>query len=342
MTGSSNHKAVHPSKGIRVAVIDDWQGIAGASIDWAPLRAKADVTFLRDPFLDEEHAAAELKDFDIVLSMRERTRFPASLINKLTFLKMLGITGPLGEFVDMDACTARSILICGTEYPATVSVAASELALGLMLAVARGIPAADANMRRGQFQQGLQVGIGLAGKTVGLLGLGRLGARMSQSCRALGMNVQAWSVNLTAEEADTQTVRYVSKDDLFSTSDVISIHLRLSNRTTGLVGSSDLSKMKKDAILINTSRGPIVDEGALIAALRSGRIRAGLDVFDVEPLPADHPLRNLPNVVLTPHLGYAISDTWAVFYGQSAENAIAFLDGKPIRALNSLLDPAIN
>jgi phosphoglycerate dehydrogenase-like enzyme len=318
----------------KVAVLDDWQGVARGSADWSPLLARAEVVFFAQAFADEDDAAAKLADFEIILSMRERTALPASLINRLPTLRMLGITGARNASLDTDACTARGIPVCNTGGGAGADAATAELALGLLLAAARAIPAADANMRAGRFQEGVPVGISLAGKTIGIVGLGRLGSAMAGFCRALNMTVLAWSENLTAEKAQAAGATLVSKEDLMSRSDAVSIHMVLSARSRGLIGPSDIARMKPGAILINTSRGPIVDEAALIEAVESRRIVAALDVYDREPLPADKPLRHAPNTVLTPHLGYGVRETWTAFYGQSIENALAFLDGKPVRVTN--------
>jgi phosphoglycerate dehydrogenase-like enzyme len=318
----------------KVAVLDDWQDVARSSADWSPLSARAEVVFFARAFDDEDDAAAQLADFEIVLSMRERTAMPASFINRLPKLRMLGITGARNASLDTEACTARGISVCSTEGGAGTEAAPAELALGLLLAVARTIPAADANMRAGRFQEGLPVGISLSGKTFGIIGLGRLGSAMAGFCRALNMNVLAWSENLTAEKAQAAGAALVAKEELLSRSDAVSIHMVLSPRSRGLIGASEIARMKPGAILINTSRGPIVDEAALIEAVQSRKIIAALDVYDREPLPADHPLRHAPNTVLTPHLGYGVRETWAVFYGQSIENALAFIDGKPVRVTN--------
>jgi phosphoglycerate dehydrogenase-like enzyme len=318
----------------KVAVLDDWQGVARSSADWSPLSARADVVFFARAFDDEDDAATKLADFEIVLSMRERTPLPASLVNRLPKLRMLGITGTRNASLDTPACTARGVIVCNTIGGEAIRAATAELALGLLLAAARAIPAADANLRAGHFQEGLPVGISLAGKTVGIVGLGSLGSLMAHYCLALNMNVLAWSENLTAERAQAAGGTWVSKEELFSRSDAISIHLVLSPRTRGLIGAADIARMKVGAILINTSRGPIVDEGALLEGVQSGRIIAALDVFDREPLPANHPLRSAPNTVLTPHLGYGVQETWTEFYQQSMENALAFLEGKPVRVTN--------
>ena len=318
----------------KVAVLDDWQGVAKTSADWSKLMARAEVVFFDQAFADENDAAAKLADFEIVLSMRERTPLPGSLINRLPKLRMLGMTGARNASLDTAACTARGVVVCNTQGGGGTEAATAELALGLLIAAARGIPAGDANIRAGNFQEGVPVGINLAGKTLGLLGLGRLGSHMARYGRALNMNLLAWSQNLTAEKAQAQGATYVTKEDLFSRSDAVSVHLVLSERTRGLVGPADIARMKSGAILINTSRGPIVDEKALLDALQARRIVAALDVFDREPLPPNHPLRKAPNTVMTPHLGYGVQDTWLHFYPQSMENALAFLDGKPMRVVN--------
>ncbi len=318
---------------IKVAVLDDWQGIAKSSTDWTQLLAVAEVIFFEEAFSDEDDVAEKLADFEIVLSMRERTPLPGSLISRLPRLRMLGITGSYNASLDLAACRARGIVVTNTTGGKGSEAATAELALGLLLAAARAIPAADANMRDGRFQEALPVGLGLASKTIGIVGLGRLGSHMARYCQALNMRVLAWSENLTEERAKAEGATLVSKEELFSNSDAISIHLVLSPRTRGLIGAFDLARMKPGAILINTSRGPIVEERALIDAVQSRRIIAALDVFDREPLPADHPLRSAPNTVLTPHLGYGVQETWREFYGQSVENALAFLKGSPVRVL---------
>jgi phosphoglycerate dehydrogenase-like enzyme len=318
----------------KVAVLDDWQGVARSSTDWSPLLARAEVVFFAHAFDDENDAAAKLAEFEIVLSMRERTPLPASLINRLPKLRMLGITGARNATLDTAACTARGVLVCNTVGGGGAQAAPAELALGLLLAAARAIPAADANIRARRFQEGLPIGISLAGKTIGIIGLGRLGSHMANYCRALNMTVLAWSQNLTAAQAQAVGATLVSKEELLSRSDAVSIHLVLSPRSRGLIGAADIALMKPGAILINTSRSPIVDETALLEAVQSRRIIAALDVFDREPLPENHPLRTSPNTVLTPHLAYGVRETWTEFYQQSMENALAFLEGKPMRATN--------
>jgi phosphoglycerate dehydrogenase-like enzyme len=318
----------------KVAVLDDWQGVAKTSADWSPLQARAEVVFFAKAFDNEDDAARQLADFDIVLSMRERTPLPGSLINRLPKLRMLGMTGARNASLDTPACTARGVVVCSTAGGGNSEAATAELALGLLIAAARAIPAGDANIRSGKFQEGVPVGYALQGKTMGVIGLGRLGSHMARYCKALNMNLLAWSQNMTPDRAQAAGATMVSKEELLSRSDAVSIHLVLSDRTRGLIGAADLARMKQGAILVNTSRGPIVDEKALIEAVTAGKIVAALDVFDREPLPANHPLRVAPNVVMTPHLGYGVQETWVGFYPQSVENALAFLGGKPVRVTN--------
>jgi phosphoglycerate dehydrogenase-like enzyme len=318
----------------RVAVLDDWQGVARGAADWAPLQARADVVFFADAFADQDDAAAKLADFDIVLSMRERTPLPASLINRLPKLRMLGMTGARNASLDTPACTARGIPVCATQGGGYNDSATAELALGLLIAAARGLAVGDANIRAGGFQMGVPVGIGLAGKTLGVIGLGKLGQYVTGYAKALRMNVIAWSQNLTAEKAEAAGAKLVSKDELMATSDAITIHMVLSDRSRGLVGRADIARMKPRAILVNTSRGPIIDEAAMLEALHANKIVAALDVYDREPLPIDHPLRKAPNTVLSPHLGYCVKETWDGFYPQMIENALGFMDGKPVRVTN--------
>ncbi len=319
---------------IRVAVLDDWQGVARGAADWSALQARADLVFFEQAFADEDDAAAKLADFEVVLSMRERTPLPGSLINRLPKLRMLGMTGVRNLSLDTAACTARGVLVCNTQGGGMADSATAELALGLLISAARGLAVGDAVIRSGGFQMGVPVGIGLAGKTLGVLGLGRLGGYMAAYAKALRMNVIAWSQNLTAEKAAAAGAVLVSKHELMAASDAISIHMVLSDRSRGMVGATEIARMKPGAILVNTSRGPIVDEAALLAAVHAGKIVAALDVFDREPLPADHPLRSAPNTVLSPHLGYCVQETWDSFYPQMVENAVGFLEGKPVRMVN--------
>jgi phosphoglycerate dehydrogenase-like enzyme len=319
---------------LRIAIIDDWQGVARSSADWSKLAARAELVFFADAFGSEHDAASALADFDIILTMRERTAFPGSLIRRLPKFRMLGITGPSNPTVDVEACTREGVTVCNTPRSEAL-YATAELALGLMIAAARSIPAADRSLRAGGFQLGVPVGIGLAGKTLGIVGAGRLGARLARYALALDMRVIAWSPNLTAGKAEEAGAVLVGKSDLMSEADVISVHMVLSPRTRGLIGADDIARMKQGAILINTSRGPLIDEAALLAAVQAGKIIAALDVYDREPLPKDHALRASEHTVLTPHLGYGVDETWRQFYSQSVENAEAFLDGKPVRVVNA-------
>ncbi len=316
-----------------VAVLDDWQGVARGSADWSKLEARASVTFFSAAFDSQDDAAAKLADFDIVLSMRERTPFPATLIARLPKLRLLGTTSGRTATVDLAACTAQGVVVCNTGS-GPGSAATAEIALGLLISAMRFIPAGDAALRAGRFQDGVPEGRALHGKTLGLLGLGRIGSMMARYGHALGMEVLAWSQNLTTEKAEAVGAIYTDKTTLLERADAVSLHLVLSDRTRGLLGEADLARMKPGAVLINTSRGPLIDEAALLAALHAGRITAGLDVFDREPLPIDHPLRRAPNTVLTPHLGYGVREVWSQFYPESVENALAFLDGKPMRVMN--------
>lgn len=317
----------------RIAVLDDWQGVARESADWSALTKRGEVVFFDRAFADMEDAARALADFDILIAMRERTAFPRALIERLPRLRMIALTGARSWTLDIQACTERSILVCNTGGMAA-SAATAELAFGLLLAAARAIPAADASMRAGRFQQGVPTGTALEGRTLGIIGLGKIGSRMARFGLAFGMRVLAWSENLTAETANAAGATVTDKARLLAESDAVSLHVVLSDRTRGIIGTNELALMKPDAILVNTSRGPLVDEAALIARLRTGRMVAALDVFDREPLPADHPLRALPNVVLTPHQGYCTREVYAQFYGESIENVLAFLEGKPLRVLN--------
>jgi phosphoglycerate dehydrogenase-like enzyme len=275
---------------VKIAVLDDWQDVARSSADWSGLAARAELVFFADAFPSEDEAARALADFDILLTLRERTPFPATLIRRLPKLRMIGVTGASNRSLDFEACTRQGVTVCNTTG-ADAPYATAELALGLMIAAARAIPIADRAMRAGGFQRGVPVGIGLAGKTLGVVGLGRLGARMARYALAIDMKVAAWSPNLTAARAAEAGARLVGKSDLMSGSDVISVHMVLSPRSRGLIAAADIARMKQGAILINTSRGPLVDEAALVAAVEAGKIIAALDVYDKEPLPPDHPLR---------------------------------------------------
>jgi len=313
---------------MKIAVLDDWQGVAETSADWSDLAARAEISFFGDALPNEDAAAEQLEDFDIIMSMRERTPFPASLITRLPKLKMLSVTGARNRSVDLKALAARGIVVTRTEAGEDGS-ATAELALALMLAAARGIAAGDAAIRAGGFQRGIAPGLTLRGRTLGLIGLGRLGAKMADYGRVLGMSVIAWSPNLTPERATAGGADWADKDDLLRRADVVSLHMVLAPSTVGIIGARALGLVRPGTIIVNTSRGPLIDEAALLEAVRAGRIVAALDVYDREPLPTDHPLRSAPNTVLSPHLGYCVQENFAVFYRQSIENVLAFLDGQP-------------
>lgn len=318
---------------IRVGVLDDWQGMAEQSADWAVLQQRADVVFFQAPFEDADALVNALAACDIIIAMRERTRFSRALLERLPKLRMIALTGGRTWTMDFDTLNARGIPVCHTGGEKS-GAATAEIALGLLLSAARFMNRGDASIRSGGFQGGVPAGNVLDGRTLGIIGLGKIGARMARYGLALGMRVIAWSENLTAEKASAAGVLLVDKSTLLRESDAISLHLVLADRTRGTLGANELAQMKSGAILINTSRGPLVDEAALLQNLQSGRLIAGLDVFEQEPLPTDHPLRNLPNTVLTPHLGYCVRDVYAQFYQESVDNVLSFLDGKPQRVLN--------
>ncbi|MGF1628094.1 MAG: D-2-hydroxyacid dehydrogenase family protein [Kiloniellaceae bacterium] len=316
---------------MKIALLDDYQGVALSRADWPGIVPQGEITVFRDTLTDPEALAARLKDFEIIGIMRERTPFPRSLIERLPNLKLLVTTGHRNDSIDVKAARARGITVCGTPSSAH---AAAELTWALIMAAARRIDLEAASFREGGWQVGL--GRDLKGTTLGVIGLGRLGSLVAGYGRAFGMKVIAWSQNLTAERAAAQGVEAVDKERLFGESDFITLHLRLSDRSRGLVNVEMLSLMKPDAWVVNTSRGPIIDRAALLGALKERRIGgAALDVFDVEPLPADDELRRLDNVVATPHVGYVSRENYAVFYRETAENIAAFLSGQP----RNVIDP---
>jgi len=317
----------------RVAVLDDWQGVAKRSADWSTLQQQADVIYFEDPFAGPDKLAQALSGFDIIVAMRERTKFSKELLDRLPKLRMIALTGGRTWTMDFDTLNARGIPVCHTGGEKS-GAATAEIALALLLSAARFINRGDATIRQGGFQGGVPSGDVLDGKTLGIIGLGKIGSRMARYGAALGMQVLAWSANLTVEKAAAAGAQLVDKVSLLTQSDAISLHLVLSDRTRGVLGAQDLALMKPGAILVNTSRGPLVDEAALVERLKTGKLIAGLDVFAQEPLPADHPLRSLPNTVLTPHLGYCALEVYAQFYWESIENVLAFLGGTPTRVLN--------
>jgi phosphoglycerate dehydrogenase-like enzyme len=316
---------------VRCAILDDYQNVVMKVADWSTLKGDIDIKVFREHLGGPDKVIAALQGFQIVVAMRERTGFPREVIEALPDLKLLITTGMRNASIDTEAAKARGITVCGTS---SFGSPTSGIAIGLMLELTRHIGQENARLHVGATWQAT-IGPDLEGMTLGILGLGKLGTRTANIAKAFGMKVIAWSQNLTPEKAQEAGVGYVSKDDLFRQSDFITIHIVLSQRSRGLVGARELGLMKPTAYLINTSRGPIVDEAALLAALRDNKIGgAGLDVFDVEPLPVDHPLRKMDNVVLTPHLGYVSEQNYRAYFAGVVEDIRGFLDGKPVRVMS--------
>jgi phosphoglycerate dehydrogenase-like enzyme len=314
---------------MRLSILDDYQGVALDMANWSPLAGGVEIVVERKPFADEDAAARALAGSEIVAAMRERTPFPRSLVERLPNLKLLNTTGMRNASFDMAALRDRGVVVCGTEGG---GLDTAELTWGLILGAARRIAEDHRAMREGLWQT--RIGNRLAGKTLGVLGLGRLGSAVARVGLAFEMKVIAWSPNLTAEHAAAVGVERVEKETLLRQSDVLSVHVVLSPRSRGLVGRNDIALMKRTAILVNTSRGPIVDVYAVIEALEAGRLGyAAFDVYDREPLPADHPLRRTPNVLLTPHIGFVTEENYRSSYPQIVENVAAFLDGNPVRVI---------
>lgn len=327
--------------GLRIAILDDYQDVARATADWSRLEAAgADITVFREHLgHDDDAVAAALAPFDVVVAMRERTPLNAARIGQLPNLRLIVSTGRRNASIDLKATGARGIPVCGTGY---LPAPAAEHTWALIHAATRHLATelGGSELRRADagwtHDGGWQwtVGHGLEGRRLGVLGLGNLGERVARVGLAFGMDVVAWSQNLTDERAAEVGVRRVEKDELFSTSDILSVHLVLSKRSRGLVGAAELALMKTDAILVNTSRGPIIDEAALLSALTAGQIGcAALDVYDLEPLPADHPLRTAPRTVLTPHIGYVTREQFEVFYRDAVEDIEAWAAGNPVRIM---------
>lgn len=315
----------------RVAILDDYQNIAFQAADWSSLPSDVELTVFNEHIKGEQAVVDALADFDVVVAMRERTPFPATLIEKLPKLKLLVTTGMRNFAIDMEAARKRGLSVCGT---ALLPYPAFEHAWALILALFKQIPREDRAMHEGGWQSGLAEG--LRGKTLGIVGLGKLGSQVARVGVAFDMKVIAWSQNLSDKRTKECGAVKVDKDKLFAESDVVTIHLVLSDRTRGLVGRRELGLMKPSAYLVNTSRGPIVEEAALIEVLQKRTIAgAGIDVYDVEPLPRDHPLRKLDNAILTGHTAYVIRETYELAYGEAVENIRAWLEGKPIRLLNA-------
>jgi phosphoglycerate dehydrogenase-like enzyme len=307
---------------IRVAILDDYQNVALEMADWSPLAGRAVITVFNDHLSQIDDIVERLLPFDVVCVMRERTPLPRAVIERLPRLKLIASTGSRNAAINLEAAAERGIVVAHTGYDGRSTI---EMTWALILASARQVPLESANLRAGGWQR--TVGDVLQGKVLGILGLGNIGSEVARIGRAFGMDLIAWSQNLTSEKAQLCGARLVSKEELFRTADVVTIHLVLSPRTKGLVGVAELQSMKPAARLINTSRGPIVDEPALIEVLRERRIAgAALDVFDVEPLPTDHPFRLLDNVLSTPHVGYVARDLYRTFYGDTVKNIMQWLD----------------
>jgi len=314
---------------VRIAIIDDYQGVATTVADWTPLSGRAELVSFADHLVDHDALVERLAGFDVIVVMRERTPFPRELLRRLPRLALLVTTGMRNKAIDLATAAELGITVSGTDLAASSTV---ELAWALIMAVVRDLPGEDRRTRAGRWQQ--TVPLDLAGSTLGILGLGRLGQRVAALALAFGMTVVAWSENLTAATAAEHGAERVAKDELFRRSDIVSIHTLLSHRTRGLVGAAELALLGPAGYLVNTSRGPIVDEHALITALAQGTIAgAALDVFDVEPLPAQHPLLSTPRTILSPHVGFVSRQSYRVSYGQAVEDVIGWLDGRPVRVL---------
>jgi phosphoglycerate dehydrogenase-like enzyme len=315
---------------MKVAVLDDYQGVAESLADWSHLPAGAEVSFFSEHLTGEEALAERLADFDVVMGMRERTPFQRTLLERLPNLRLLVTTGRRNASFDMEAATDLGIAVCGTDG---AGEGPTELAWGLILGIVRQIPMEDRLSREGKW--GTTVGMGLKGKTIGCLGLGHIGSLVARVAAAFDMNIVGWSQNLTAERARECGATLVDKDTLFRDSDIVSIHLVLSQRTRGLVGARELALMKPTAYLVNISRGPIIDERALVDVLQRRAIAgAALDTFDVEPLPESHPLLQLDNTLICPHLGYVTDDSYKAMYAGVIEDIRAFASGEPVRMIN--------
>ena len=328
---------------MRVAILDDYQQVSLASTDWSAVRSLGQIDVFAEHISRTEALVSALEPYDVVVAMRERTPFDADRLGQLPRLRLLVTTGMGNPSIDLEAAAARGVTVCGT---GGIGTATAELTWGLILALLRNIPEEDQRLKRagraggaalgsgGGWQQ--TVGTGLDGKRLGVVGLGHQGRRVADVGRAFGMKVVAWSQNLDHDVAKKAHVRAVSKEELFSSSDVVTVHYKLSPRSADQAGATELALMKPSAYLVNTSRGPLVDSAALLAALRSGAIAgAALDVFDIEPLPLSDPLRSAPNVVLTPHLGYVTEETYQIFYGDAAEDIVAYANGSPVRVLSA-------
>jgi D-3-phosphoglycerate dehydrogenase len=316
---------------LRCAILDDYLNLALTIADWSKVKDRIDITVFNQPFASQEAARSALQDFEIICAMRERTPFPRALFAGLPKLKLLITSGMRNAAIDMEAAKDHQVVLCGTQWARDPT---APLAMGLILELTRNIGRENARMHAGEPLQKF-VGIEIEGLTLGVIGLGKLGGKVAKLAQAFGMNVIAWSPNLTPERCKEVGVSYATKEALFATADVITIHVVLGPRSRGLVGQADLARMKSTAYLVNTARGPIVDETALLEILQHKKIAgAGVDVFSVEPLPIDHPFRKLDNMVLTPHLGYATEESFRNHYTQMVEGIDAWFKGEPLRKLN--------
>jgi phosphoglycerate dehydrogenase-like enzyme len=309
-------------------VLDDWQQVARASADWSDLEKRAEVVFFHDSFRSVDEMVATLAEFDAILAMRERTPFPNEVISRLPRLRFFNMTGRRARGLDELVRRGVTVSITGGGENGEDT---AEHTLALMLSAIRRVPEGDTAVRSGRFQRNLPVGSRLAGKTLGILGYGLIGERVARYGQALGMDVLAWSRSMTGERAQAGGVTAVSRDELFERSDIVSINLVLSPETDRIVGAHEIARLKPGTLIVNTSRAGLIDEAALLQALHAGRIQAALDVFNLEPLPAGHPLLDAPNTVLTPHVGYGTRENYEHFFRNSVENVLAFLDGAPIR-----------
>jgi len=316
---------------LKLAVLDDYQGTAKDLGDWSQLPQGTEVEFFQDHINDEDRLVEQLQDFDMVMGMRERTAFTRSILSRLPKLRLLMTTGLRNAAFDIPAATELGIPVCGATG---MGEGPTELTWGLIIAMLRHIPEEDQRSREGKW--GTTVGVGLKGKTLGLLGLGHIGSLVARVGAAFDMNIIAWSQNLTAERSQEFQATLVDKETLFKEADILSVHLVLSDRSRGIVGAPEFALMKPTAYLVNISRGPIVDEKALIDALERKAIAgAALDTFDIEPLPSDHPLFKTPNTLICPHLGYVTEESYRAFYAGIIENVRAFVSGEPVRVINS-------
>src|SRR5579872_2731352 len=315
---------------LRCAILDDYLDISQKVADWSRVEDRVDVTVFQKPFASAEAVVSALENFEIILAMRERTAFPRAVLERLPKLKLLITSGMRNNSIDMAAVKDRGIVLCGTHWPKDPT---APLTMGLILELTRNIGRESARMHAGEFWQ-KHIGIEIEGKTLGVIGLGKLGAKVSGLAKAFGMNVIAWSPNLTAERCKEVGVTYATKEELFATADIITIHVVLSDRSRGLVGAADLARMKPTSFIVNTARGPIIDEMALLETLKARKIAgAAVDVFSIEPLPVDHPFRKLDNLVVTPHLGYVTRETFIAHYNQMVEGIDAWFKGEPVRRL---------